>query len=128
MTSIDNGISQISADGAYDSKDCYKICKDKGIKFAVPPRKDGVIEKHGNCHDPPLLRDNHIREIRKIGRQRWKEKHKYHRRSISETAMWRFKTLLGDRLASREFQRQANEVFIKCKILNQMSVPASIPN
>jgi len=40
--------------------------------------------------------------------------------------MYRFKTLFGDKLSSREFQRQANEIFIKCKILNQMSVPASI--
>ena len=125
LTGIDNRISQISADGAYDSRDCYNICKDSGIKLVVPPRRNAVIERHGNCHDPPLPRDTHIREIRKIGRKKWKEKHKYHRRSISETAMYRFKTLLGDKLSSREFHRQANEVFIKCKILNQMAVPSS---
>ena len=126
LTGIDNRIDQISADGAYDSKDCYKICKDKGIKFVVPPRRNAVIERHGNCHDPPLPRDIHIREIKKIGRKKWKKKHKYHRRSISETAMYRFKILLGDKLSSREFQRQANEVFIKCKVLNQMKTPASM--
>ena len=126
LTGIEDRISQVSADGAYDSKESYKICKDKGIKFVVPPRKNAVIERHGNSHDPPLLRDTHIREIRKIGRKKWKEKHKYHRRSISETAMYRFKTLLGDKLSSREFQRQANEVFIKCKILNQMAVPTAL--
>ena len=125
LTGIDDRINQVSADGAYDSRSCYNICKDKGIKLVVPPRKDAVIERHGNCHDPPLPRDTHIREIKKIGRKKWKEKHKYHRRSVSETAMYRLKTLLGDKLASREFQRQANEVFIKCKILNQMKTPAS---
>ena len=125
LTGVDDRINQVSADGAYDSRSCYNICKDKGIKLVVPPRKDAVIERHGNCHDPPLLRDTHIREIKKIGRKKWKEKHKYHRRSVSETAMYRLKTVLGDKLASREFQRQANEVFIKCKILNQMKTPAS---
>ena len=95
------------------------------IKLVVPPRKNAVIERHGNCHDPPLPRDTHIREIKKMGRKKWKEKHKYHRRSISETAMYRFKALFGNKLSSREFIRQANEVFIKCKILNQMKTPAS---
>ena len=126
LEGIDDKISQVSADGAYDSRSCYNICKDKGIKLVVPPRRNAVIERHGNCHDPPLPRDKHIREIKKIGRKEWKEKHKYHRRSISETAMYRFKTLLGDKLSSREFQRQANEVFIKCKILNQMKTPTSM--
>ena len=125
LTGVDDRINQVSADGAYDSRSCYNICKDKGIKLVVPPRKNALIERHGNCHDPPLPRDTHIREIKKIGRKKWKEKHKYHRRSVSETAMYRLKTLLGDKLASREFQRQANEVFIKCKILNQMKTPAS---
>ena len=122
----DGKISQISADGAYDCKDCYKIAKDRNIKLVVPPRKGAVIERHGNCHGPPLSRDTHIREIRKIGRKKWKEKHKYHRRSLSETAMYRFKALLGDKLSSRDFDRQGNEAFIKCKILNQMPVPSSI--
>ena len=85
-----------------------------------------LLRGHGNSHDPPLLRDTHIREIRKIGRKKWKEKNNYHRRSISETAMYRLKTLLGDKLSSREFHRQANETFIKCKILNQMLVPSAL--
>ena len=125
LDSVDDKISQVSADGAYDSRNCYDICKGKGINLVVPPRKNAVIERHGNCHDPPLPRDIHIREIKKIGRKKWKEKQKYHRRSVSETAMYRFKALFGDKLSSREFQRQANEVFIKCKRLNQMKTPAS---
>ena len=66
----DEKIKQISADGAYDGKDCYKTVKDRNIKLVVPPRKGAVIERHGNCHSPPLARDTHIREIRKIGRKK----------------------------------------------------------
>ncbi len=123
ITGIDDSISQVSADGAYDSKNCYIISEAKGIKLVVPPRKTAVIQKHGNCRGSPIPRDVYIREIRK---KQWKEKNNYHRRSISETAMYRFKTLLGDKLSSREFKRQANEVFIKSKILNQMKTPNSI--
>ena len=126
ITGIDQSINQVSADGAYDSKNCYSISEAKGIKLVVPPRKTAVIQKHGNCRGSPTPRNVHIREIRKMGRRKWKKKNNYHRMSISETAMYRFKTLLGDKLSSREFQRQANEVFIKCKILNQMKTPASI--
>ena len=126
ITVIDLPISQVSADGAYDSKNCYNISKAKGIKFVVPPRKTDVIQKHDNCRESPILRDLHIREIRKMRRRKWKKKNNYHRMSISKTAMYRFKTLLGDKLSFREFQHQAAEVFIKCKILNQMKTPASI--
>ena len=126
VTGIEGKICQISADGAYDSRDCYSISEAQGIKLVVLPRKGAVIKKHGNCHGLPLPRDVHIREIRQIGRKKWKERNKYHRRSLSETAMYRFKTLLGDKLSSREFHRQANEAFIKCKILNQMLVPSAL--
>ena len=55
-----------------------------------------------------------------MGRKKWKEKHKYHRMSISETAMYRLKTLLGDKLSSREFQRQANEVLVDSSNMIQL--------
>ena len=64
-----------------------------------------------------------IRIIRRKGKKKWKKESGYSRRSIAETAMYRFKTLLGDKLSSRDFNRQANEAFIKCKLLNMMSVP-----
>ena len=92
----------------------------------VPPRKDAVIQKHGNCSGDPNPRDQHIRDIKKHGEKKWKEQTGYHRRSISETAMFRFKTILGRRLSSRNFNSQANEAFIKCDILNKMPVPAAL--
>ena len=45
-------------------------------------------------------------------------------RSLAETAMYRFKQLLGEKLSSRNFMNQSNEAFLKCKILNQMMVPS----
>ena len=123
---VDGEINQISADGAYDSKNCYSKSNDEGIYLVTPPRRGAVIKKHGNCAGPPEPRDIHIREIREMGRKRWKKRNNYHRRSISETAMYRFKTLLGERLSSREFDRQANEAFIKCQILNKMLTPAGL--
>ena len=94
ITGVDQSISQGSADEAYDSKNCYNISEAKGIKLVVPPRKTAVIQKHGNCRGSPTTRDVHIRDIRKVGRKQWKKKNNYHRISISETAMYRFKTCI----------------------------------
>ncbi|MBF2077909.1 MAG: IS5/IS1182 family transposase, partial [Synechococcales cyanobacterium T60_A2020_003] len=44
----------------------------------------------------------------------------YHRRSIAETTMFRFKTILGGNLSARQFDNQAVELFIKCIALNRM--------
>lgn len=126
VDNIDEEVEQISADGAYDSRDCYERSLEGGINLVVPPRRGAKIHKHGNCVGPPDPRDLHIREIRDVGCKRWKKNNSYHRRSISETAMYRFKTLLSDKLSSREFARQAIEAFIKCQILNRMRVPSTI--
>jgi hypothetical protein len=69
------------------------------------------------------MRDILVRGIRKLGRKAWKKRVKYHRRSMAETAMYRFKILLGDHLRSRKFENQWAEVLIKVNILNQMNTP-----
>lgn len=120
---VAGSIDQISADGAYDSRDCYFKSQERGFRPVFPPRRGARLKKHGNCRGPKDRRDEHIREIRRMGRKAWKKKHNYHQRSLSETAMYRFKTILGERLSSREFDRQANEAFIKCQILNRMVTP-----
>ena len=45
----------------------------------------------------------------------------YHRRSLVETAFFRLKTLMGNTLSARQFQAQANELFVRCAVLNRMT-------
>ena len=120
---LEEEVSKVGGDGAYDTRECWDFCRLNGIEGIFPPRKGAKIRKHGNCKGELLARDEHIRIIRRKGKKKWKKESGYSRRSIAETAMYRFKTLLGDKLSSREFNRQANEAFIKCKLLNMMSVP-----
>ena len=42
----------------------------------------------------------------------------YHKRSLAETAMFRYKTAHGGGLNSRVIENQKTEVKIKCKVLN----------
>ncbi len=54
-------------------------------------------------------------------RKLWKKLKGYHKRSLSETAMFRFKTLFGSDLTSRRFENQKTEVWAKCLAINRMN-------
>jgi transposase len=120
LEQIEGEIEQVSTDGAYDHSHCYDEIAERGAKPVIPPRKDAVIWQHGNCKVPPHPRDENLRYIRKHGRKKWKRDANYHRRSLAETTMFRFKAIFGGNLSSRKFDNQAVELFIKCAALNRM--------
>ena len=119
-------IYQASGDGAYDARNCWEYCDKRNIQGVFPPRVNAKIQVHGNSKAPPGSRDQHLRQIRELGKPIWKAMSGYSRRSLSETAMYRFKALFGDKLSSRNFNNQSTEAFIKCKILNLMQTPANL--
>lgn len=120
LEQIEEEIEQVSTDGAYDHRHCYDEIAQRGAKPVIPPRKDAVIWQHGNRKAPPHPRDKNLRYIRKHGRKKWKRDTNYHRRSLVETTMFRFKAIFGGNLSSRKFDNQAAELFIKCAALNRM--------
>jgi IS5 family transposase len=128
LDQIDEDIAQVSGDGAYDKRDCYKAISERKAQAAIPPRRGARIwpayrqaGKHGNSNEPPLARDEHLRRIRRIGRAAWKQEIGYHRRSLAETAIFRVKTIFGDRVRSRTFEGQGAEMLIRCAALNRMT-------
>jgi hypothetical protein len=124
MNQIDpKNVSRVTGDGAYDDKKCFAWAEANQVKAVFPPKKGAKIHQHGNSKNKPKMRDILVRGIRKLGRKDWKKRVKYHRRSIAETAMYRFKALLGGRLRSRKFENQWAEVLIKMNILNKMKTP-----
>lgn len=120
LDAIEDDIEQVSADGGYDHKKCYDAIQKREAKVAIPPRANAVIWQHGNCKAPPHPRDENLRYIRKKSLSRWKRESGYHRRSISETGMFRYKTTFGPEAFSHTFGNQVAEVKIKAKILNKM--------
>jgi hypothetical protein len=113
----------VRADGGYDKRKFYDECQKQKIpKVIVPPQCNAKIWQHGNCQAPPHPRDENLRYMRKHGRKKWKRDIGYHRRSLVETSMFRFKTLFGGRLNARCDERQQTEVTIKCKILNRWTI------
>ncbi len=120
LEQIATDIEQVTTDGAYDHRHCYDEMAERGAKAVIPPRKDAVIWQHGNCKAPPHPRDENLRYIRKHGRKKWKRDFGYHRRSLAETTMFRFKVIFGGNFTTRKFDNQAAQLFIKCAALNRL--------
>lgn len=115
-------IDQVSADGAYDRRVCYTALKERQVPHvAIPPQHNAKIWQHGNTQGERLVRDENLRRIRKVGRKQWKIEGDYHRRSLSETGMFRLKTIFGDRVSARMFATQRTQLLIRCKALNRMT-------
>lgn len=115
-------IEQISADGAYDRKKVYQAIERRQIKrAAIPPRQGAKIWRHGNTKGERLIRDENLRSIRRVGKPKWKRERNYHRRSLAETGVFRFKTIFTDKLQSRKQENQFQEMIIKCVALNRMT-------
>lgn len=114
-------IASVTADGAYDTRDCYDAINDTDARAIIPPRRGAKIWQHGNSREQRLDRDENLRGVRKKGRAGWKRDSGYHKRSLAETGMFRFKTIFGDKLGARVFESQCAEVFIKCAALNTMT-------
>lgn len=127
LEQVEEPIKQLSGDGGYDKRACYEALRkrqdeqDRPLQVTIPPRHGARIWQHGNSKAERLARDENLRRVRQVGRRKWKEESSYHRRSLAETAMFRFKTIFGDKVRARVFESQAAEAFIRCAALNKMT-------
>lgn len=113
-------IDQFTADGAYDGDPTYRAVLQHSAtaRIVIPPR---VTAAESNGTGPPGQRDNHIRAIANDGRLKWQAATGYGKRSdVIETAIGRYKGLVGRRLRARSFPAQQTEVAIGCAVLNRM--------
>ena len=132
LAQIEQTLLSCAADGAYDKRKVYDALNDHstGVEILIPPRKNARIWQHGNSKTERLKRDENLRYIRKHGRQQWKKDSGYHVRSLSETIMFRLKTIFGDKLSARLPETQVTQALIRCLALNRMThlgMPDSYP-
>jgi IS5 family transposase len=123
LQQVELPLMSVAADGAYDRANVYRAVQARAptARIAIPPRRDAKIQQHGNAHAPPLPRDENLRAIRRQGRPQWKRESGYHRRSLAETAVFRFKTLFAERLSARLWETQVSQFQIRCRALNRMT-------
>ncbi|MFQ5753695.1 MAG: IS5 family transposase, partial [bacterium] len=99
-------------DGAYDTERCYAANVKHGSIPIIPPNRNAVFRE--NASPSWEMRNISLLEISGLGggddaRKLWKKLKGYHRRSLAETAMFRFKRLFGDDLKSRILETQRAE-------------------
>jgi hypothetical protein len=115
-------VESMVADGAYDKQQVYDALdshKAGSIRAIIPPRKDAVLSETASNFLTP--RDQHIISIKEAGRLKWQEQTGYNRRSLVETAMFRYKIIIGSHLRSRNFESQKTEAKIGVAVINKMT-------
>lgn len=119
LDQIDMPIGQFTADGAYDGEPTYEAVTRQSADAAVviPPRANSVERQHD---DPINQRNQHIATINADGRMKWQVATGYGKRSLVETAIGRYKSIIDCRLRARSFAAQQTEVALGCAILNRM--------
>ncbi len=65
-------------------------------------------------------RNRHILDPAAKGRMAWQKAHGYGRRSLFETTMGQYKSIIGDRLHARHDDAHPVELTIGIKVLNRM--------
>lgn len=126
LNQIADPVDSVRGDGAYDRFSCYEEAERKKFRLITPPQRNAKLSserKNKKKADPEAIkkRDEEVKKIRELGRKEWKIQADYHRRSLAETAMFRMKTLLGNRLTARTLQHQKTEVAVWCQIINKMT-------
>ena len=117
LRGVEGEVAEVLGDGAYDFQDCYKAIHGVGARSVIPPQVRARVRSGEEFRD----RNAAVLRGREVGRDEWKKEAGYHRRSLAETAMMRFKTIFSDRLRSREWRRQETELRVRCAALNRMT-------
>lgn len=113
-------LTSFRGDGAYDDFKWREVLG-PDVRQIIPPSKDAVV--HLGTKKKPLpdylqQRNQAVAFIQERDSKAWKEKEGYHRRSLNEVAMFRYKTAFTAQMRARKIKQQKTEVLLKCKILN----------
>jgi IS5 family transposase len=116
LQQVQTPLRSFTADAAYDQHKVRRHLFEQGVEQVIVPTPKAVADVAHRAFLQP--RDEAVAAIQVAGTAEWKHRTGYHRRSLIETAMFRYKTILGDHLRARTLPRQQSEARVGCKILN----------
>jgi hypothetical protein len=126
-------IAKAGTDGAYDHYDCWNMLVEAEIEPIIPPRENAMfqLDAEGLPTDHPRNRALEIIDQggQEANRKGWKITSGYHRRSKSENAFFRWKTIFGEKMYARDFENQKTEAAVKAAVLNkfiQIAAPKAV--
>ncbi len=115
---VDDEIARVTADAAYDTVAFYEAAGARGATVVVPPAKTANVSRR---RPRSRARDRTIKNVKTLGRRRWKREAGYHRQARVENAFFRYTSIIGDRLRARSRGGRVAETVIACNVLNQMT-------
>ena len=115
-------IASVIADGAYDGDPVYQAAAtrqpNRPPDVVIPPRATAVPSTADPDRQSP--RDRHIQLMAERGRIGWQRATGYGQRNLIETAIGRYKHLIGPKLRARTDAGQQGEVALAVQVLNRM--------
>ena len=122
LEALKGEIASVTADGAYDGEPVYQAIAshqpDPPPYVVIPPRASAVPST-GNA-EARSQRDRHLRLIAEKGRMAWQQATGYGRRSLAETAVGRYKAIIGPKLRARILPAQQGEIAMAVEVPNRM--------
>ena len=124
LSQIESPIDEFIGDsGGYDHKTTYdaiearEISQGRPILAIIPPNLGFQKEQDSDSRH----RKKNIKLLEDRGRARWQKETDYDRRALAENTIYRYKTIIGNKLTSRSTANQNTEIQIGVKILNKMN-------
>ena len=114
----DEQIGTVTGDGAFDTRRCHTAILERGGTAVIPIRRNGRLWKE-DC-PAAKARNDILRATQRFGRALWKRWSGYHARSRIEARMRCLKAF-GEKITSRDPDRQTAEIQIRIAIMNRFS-------
>jgi len=108
-------IRSVYADGAYDSRDNFNFLNEEGIEPIIKTRKNASTRARGSP-----ARAEKVREVRKIGYERWKDKYRYGNRWAAETFFSGIKRTFRETSRAKSVEGVFQEVRFKFLFYNML--------
>ncbi|SDJ18054.1 hypothetical protein SAMN04488540_1081, partial [Ferrimonas sediminum] len=86
----------------------------KRSKPTIPPRSNAGYWEDGHP------RNDAVQALKYGELSQWKKDNNYHQRSLSETAMYRYKQLISPKLSLRDYDAQVGEALAGVKAMNKV--------
>ncbi|MDE1234303.1 transposase [Vibrio aestuarianus] len=108
----------VLTDKMYDTNAVYQTLENHfpNAEIVIPPKDNMFADE---AHHPKRM--SNLIGCFALGIIGWQSVRQYGKRNISETAMQRYKKIIGNTLHSRDFENQSKEMLLGCSILNRFT-------
>ena len=122
LKQVERPLAWVSADSAYDTEGVYAAIErhreGRSPRVLIPPTKHAPLRPTSSSSRE---RNRNIRSRTRLGKRTWHTRSGYSQRSLAETTMCRYKTIIGPMVRARTLQGQRVEARVGCQILNRMT-------